>query len=106
MRHTNRVTLATILSVVFLAIMTSPSTTPAQAADVVALARRLVDTAGVDRGLCAVIGGPRDLPVQIAQCSNLLVHVREPDPSVVAIQRRLAEEAGLGIDRLIIEQGT
>lgn len=70
-----------------------------------AMARRLVKMGGVDRGLCAVIGGPRELPVQIAQCSNLLVHVREPDPSVVAIQKRLAEEAGLGIDRLIIEQG-
>jgi hypothetical protein len=31
--------------------------------------------------------------------------VREPDPSVVAIQRRLADEAGLCIDRLIVELG-
>ncbi|MHC4226700.1 MAG: outer membrane protein assembly factor BamB family protein [Planctomycetota bacterium] len=85
----------------------SPLTTTVQAGDARAgaLARKLVSMGGVDRGLCAVIGGPRDLPVQIAQCSNLLVHVREPDPSVVAIQRRLAEEAGLGIDRHIIEQG-
>ncbi len=87
--------------------MTSQLTTAVQARDAGAdaLARKLVDMGGVNRGLCAVIGGPRGLPVQIAQCSNLLVHVREPDPSVVAIQRRLAEEAGLGIDRLIIEQG-
>jgi len=85
----------------------SPLTTTVQAggAGTGALARKLVDMGGVDRGLCAIIGGRRDLPVQIAQCSNLLVHVREPDPSIVAIQRRLAEEAGLGIDRLIIELG-
>ena len=81
--------------------MINPLTTTAQAGDAGAgaLARKLVDMGGVDRGLCAVVGGPRDLPVQIAQCSNLIVRVREPDPSVVAIQRRLAEEAGLGIDR-------
>ncbi|MHC4327709.1 MAG: outer membrane protein assembly factor BamB family protein, partial [Planctomycetota bacterium] len=93
--------------VILLGILMSPLTTTVQAGDARAgaLARKLVSMGGVDRGLCAVIGGPRDLPVQIAQCSNLLVHVREPDPSVVAIQRRLAEEAGLGIDRHIIEQG-
>ena len=91
-----------------LAIMTSQLTTATQEADAGdnALARKLVDMGGVDRGLCAVIGGRHDLPVRIARCSNLLVHVREPDPSIVAIQRRLAEEAGLGIDRLIIEQGS
>lgn len=107
MHHTNRVILAATLSVTLLGIMASPSTTAVQAKDAGAdvLARKLVDMGGVDRGLCAVIGGPRGLPVQIAQCSNLLVHVREPDPSVVAIQKRLAEEAGLGIDQLIIEQG-
>ncbi|MHC4433520.1 MAG: hypothetical protein ACYTBS_16905 [Planctomycetota bacterium] len=107
MRYRNRVTLTAILSVILLAIMTSQLTMAVQAADAggSALARKLVDAGGVDRGLCAVIGGPRELPVQIAQCSNLLVHVREPDPSVVAIQRRLAEAAGLGIDRLVIEQG-
>jgi outer membrane protein assembly factor BamB len=82
------------------------ATTQAANAGADAMARKLVGMGGVDRGLCAVIGGPRDLAVQIAQCSNLLVHVREPDPSVVAIQRRLAEEAGLGIDRLIIEHGS
>jgi outer membrane protein assembly factor BamB len=91
-----------------LGIMESPLTTSVQAKDTGAdvLARKLVDMGGVDRGLCVVIGGPRDLPVHITRCSNLLVHVREPDPSVVAVQRRLAEEEGLGIDQLIIEQGT
>ena len=107
MRHPNQAVLTAILSAVLLGIMSSPLTAAVQARDTGtdALARKLVDMGGVDRGLCAVIGGPHDLPVQIAQRSNLLIHVREPDPSVVAIQKRLAEEAGLGIDRLIVEQG-
>ncbi|MHC4355463.1 MAG: class I SAM-dependent methyltransferase, partial [Planctomycetota bacterium] len=93
--------------VILVGTLMNPLNPTARAADAGAnaMARKLVGMGGVDRGLCAVIGGQRDLPVQIAQCSNLLVHVREPDPSVVAIQKRLAEEAGLGIDRLIIEQG-
>ncbi|MHC4582837.1 MAG: hypothetical protein ACYS14_15400 [Planctomycetota bacterium] len=72
MRYRNRVTLTAILSVILLAIMTSQLTMAVQAADAggSALARKLVDAGGVDRGLCAVIGGPRELPVQIAQCSN------------------------------------
>ena len=102
-----RVVLAATVVAILLGTLMSPLTTAVQARNVGAgaLARKVVNMGGVDRGLCALIGGPRDLPVQIVQCSNLLVHVREPDPSVVAIQRRLAKEAGLCIDRLIVELG-
>ncbi len=107
-QHQLRGILMAVTAVILLVTLMSPSTGTVLAKDAGAntLARKLVEMGDVDRGLCAVIGGPRDLPAQIAQCSNLLVHVREPDPSAVAIQRRLAEEAGLGIDRLIIEQGS
>ena len=70
------------------------------------LARRLVTMGGVERGLCVVIGGPSALPVQVARSSHLVVHVREPDPHVLVQKRQLAQEAGLGIDRLVIEQGS
>ena len=102
-RHTNRAILTATIAGILICLLTSSIRAADAGSD--ALARKLVDMGGVDRGLCAVIGGPHGLPVQIARCSNLLMHVREPDPEMVTVQRRLAEEAGLGIDRLIIEQG-
>jgi len=98
---------AAATSVIFCAILLGvlcPGLQAEENADSV-LARRLVNMGGVDRGLCAVIGGPSDLPVQIAQCSHLLVHAREPDPDRLVLKKRLAQDAGLGIDRLVIEQG-
>jgi outer membrane protein assembly factor BamB len=80
-------------------------TASAEETNTKALAEKLIDVVGVDRGLCAVLGGDRGLAVHIVQCSNLLVHVREPESSVVIAQRRLAEEAGIGINRLVVEQG-
>ena len=43
------------------------------------LAVKLVDLTGINQGLCAVLGGDRDLPVEMVQASNLVIHVREPD---------------------------
>jgi len=78
----------------------------ADEADTKELAEKLIDLADIDRGLCAVLGCDRDLPVQIVQSTNFLVHVREPENTAVIALQRLAEEAGLGINRLLAERGS
>jgi len=57
------------------------------------------------RGLCAVLGGDRELLVNLVPSTDLLFHVLEPRNNTVAELRALAEQAGIGIDRLVIEQG-
>jgi outer membrane protein assembly factor BamB len=93
--------------VIALAVIAVPFGAAALAADgdTPALAEKLIELAGVDRGVCAMLGSDRDLPLQVAQSSDLLVHVREPEADSAAGLRQQAEEAGLGIDRLIVEQG-
>ncbi len=107
LRYIHRITIAAVMSIVFIWILMSQLTVTAfgKEANTEALAEKLIDLVGIDRGLCAVLGGDRDLAVHIVQCSNLLVHVREPENSVVITQRRLAEEAGIGINRIVVEQG-
>ena len=77
----------------------------AEEADADALARKVMELAGVERGVCAVAGRDRDVAVRLARHSGLLVHVREPDAAAVATLRSQADEAGLGIARLIVEHG-
>lgn len=67
----------------------------------------LAEQAGFRRGLCAVLGaGDGSLPLALAEENDWLVHVREPDSSKVASLRRLADDAGLPIQRLIAEEGS
>ena len=48
------------------------------------LAERIVQRAGIPRGVCAVLGADGQLPIDLARFSELLLHVREPDPKTVA----------------------
>jgi len=107
-RYMRRTTLAATIGVILFGILMSQLTTMALAreADTKALAEKLIDLADIDRGLCAVLGCDRDLPVQIVQSTNLYVHVREPENNAVIALQRLAEEAGLGINRLLAERGS
>jgi outer membrane protein assembly factor BamB len=73
--------------------------------DKAVLASKLVERAGIRRGICAVLGRDGNLAVELAQAAELLVHVREPSASQVAELRKQADEAGFDIDRLSIEQG-
>jgi hypothetical protein len=114
-RYTRRTTFATTIGVILFGIVMSqlmdlaiPNGTAmalAREADTKALAEKLIDLADIDRGLCAVLGCDRDLPVQIVQSTNLYLHVREPENNAVITLQRLAEEAGLGINRLVAERG-
>ncbi|MCH7559251.1 MAG: PQQ-binding-like beta-propeller repeat protein, partial [Planctomycetes bacterium] len=89
-----------------LAIPNGTAIALAEEADTKALAEKIIELADIDRGLCAVLGCDSDLPVQIVQSTNLYVHVREPENDAVISLQRLAEEAGLGINRLIAERGS
>jgi len=83
-----------------------PATTyAADATQTKSLARALIERAGMRRGVLAVLGRDRDVAVQLARSSEMLVHVREPDASAVGELRSLADQAGLGLDRLAVERG-
>ena len=102
-----RTTLGAAMGLVIILSLMSPfiAAVSGEVAGGSVLAERLIDLAGMDRGLCAVLGADGDLALQIVKRSNLLVHLRDSERSVVNAQRRLAEEAGIGINRLVIEQG-
>ena len=54
------------------------------------LADDLVKSAGVERGICVLLGcGDGSCPVALARRSRLLVHVIDPDAGAVAATRRL-----------------
>jgi outer membrane protein assembly factor BamB/ubiquinone/menaquinone biosynthesis C-methylase UbiE len=71
-----------------------------------ALARELVQRAGITRGVCAVLGGEGGLPIALARSSGMLVHVREPDAARVDALRAAADKAGFDLQRLAVEQGS
>ncbi len=69
------------------------------------LAGELFQRTGIRRGLCVVLGDDVDVPLEIAQGSELLVHVRSPQTAVVETVQKQGAAAGLGITRLTAEQG-
>ncbi len=76
-----------------------PSVSPSDTAS------NLLQEVGISRGICVVVGGEATLPVELARSSDLLVHVRQPDATVAAKTREIADQAGLGIERLAIDVG-
>ena len=75
---------------------------PAVVAEV---ATGILKDGGMNRGVCAVVGGDAMLPLELARGSELLVHCRQPDENVAATVRSLSDQAGLGIDRLAVDVG-
>lgn len=82
------------------------SPAPAAPSADTALAGDLLKRAGVNRGVCAVLGGHGELPIALARASGLLIHVREPDAARVDALRQLADQAGFDIQRLAVERGS
>jgi len=70
-----------------------------------AVALELLERMGIRRGVCAVVGFDDDVALELAKSSELLVHVREESREKVEALRQRADEAGLGIDRFVAEQG-
>ncbi len=75
---------------------------PQQAAE---RAAALLKQVGVNRGLCVTVGQEAEVVLELVQSSDLLVLVREPDAKARARLQQAADEAGLGIDRLVIQAG-
>ena len=69
------------------------------------VARGLLQRAGLDRGICAVVGLDDDVALEIADTSKFLVHARDSRPDVVTALRKKADAVDIGIDRLAVEQG-
>jgi outer membrane protein assembly factor BamB len=69
------------------------------------LAAKLVERAGFQRGVCAVLGRDGEVAVELARASQWLVYVREPQSGAASELRQAGDEAKLGIDRLVVERG-
>ena len=70
------------------------------------LAQDILKLAPATPGICAVLGGPENLGVELAQKSKWLVHVRTSDAALAGKLRQLSSEKGLGLQRLTAEQGS
>ena len=67
---------------------------------------RILEQVGVSKGICVVVGGSdAQVPVEIAQASELLVYVQSADPSEVESVRKTADAAGLLGSRVYVELG-
>lgn len=100
-RHTdNRILLSLLWTGLFL-----PSIAIAATPDASKLAEQIVKHAGIPKGLCAVLGADGELPIELSKVSELLVHVRDPDPQTVTKLRKQADLSGCGINRLVIDEG-
>lgn len=67
----------------------------------------LLHRSEITRGISCVLGATDDsLPVDLAQQSELLVHVLDPDAGAVSELRSRAAAAGLSIQRLLAQTGS
>jgi len=70
------------------------------------IAKLVVEKAGINRGLCAVVGcKDSEMPLAIARQSRFLIHAMDADASAVASARKTMDEAGLYGDRVVVEKG-
>jgi len=93
----------------FALVLVTSEPSEAGAADAEQAAERaaeLLKQVRVNRGLCVVIGQDPAVILELVQSSDLTVLVREPDPAARARLQQAAVEAGLGIDRLVIQSGS
>jgi hypothetical protein len=70
-----------------------------------AAVQQVMDTSGVDRGVCCVLGFDAEAALKLVRTGDFLIHLLDPDPEVVAQVRQMADQAGLDIDRVVAEQG-
>ncbi len=69
-----------------------------------ALVKRVVETAGTDHGLCAVVGcSEREFVLDLARCTRFLVHVLDPRAAGAAATRQAVDAAGLFGSRVVVE---
>jgi outer membrane protein assembly factor BamB len=84
-----------------------PSDRPALAneSEATKVAREILGRAGINRGLCSVVGcRDGELPAALAKESRFIVHAMDADASAVASARKAADDAGLYGTRVIAEK--
>ena len=94
-----------VLSVVLLQTVAPASAPATDAQQAAATARVLLGHVGINRGLCVVVGQDPGVIMELVQSTELTVLVREPDAGRRAQLQQAANEAGLNIDRLVIQAG-
>lgn len=62
--------------------------------------------AGMKRGVCSVLGITGNLPLEIAEAGEMLVHARDPEAQAVYALRQAAVNQGLGLNRFTAETGS
>jgi outer membrane protein assembly factor BamB len=88
------------------AALVERSSPVSEANDTAAIAKRIIARAGINRGLCAVVGcGDGEMLLAVAKQSRLLVHAIDPDASAVASARKAVDDAGLYGTRVVVEKG-
>ena len=88
-----------------LVILQAATVAAADAEQSAARAAALLKQVGINRGLCVVVGQEPGVVLELVQSSDLTVLVRESDAAQRARLQQAANEAGLGIDRLVIQAG-
>jgi outer membrane protein assembly factor BamB len=76
----------------------------ATAAD--SVGQRIIERSGLQNGVAAIIGIDRALTLELAKASKLIIHVRAEDAGAVYQMRRDMNDAGFGINRIIVESGS
>lgn len=66
----------------------------------------VIEQTGVTRGIAAILGADWKLATELVHGTELLIYVREPNSDAADAFRQRLRDAGLGIDRVVIEQGT
>ncbi len=67
---------------------------------------QLLAKAGMKRGVCSVLGITGNIPLEIAEAGEMLVHVRDPQTKSIYAQRQAAANLGFGLDRFTAETGS
>ena len=85
-----------------LAIVSLLQPTNSWAADRDQLVKSLLEQVKVKRGVCLVLGRDGAVAIDLATESELLFAVREPDATQAGELRKLADQSGLGMQRLVV----
>jgi len=104
---TSRLAVSSFLALLGLSPISADQTilVAAETSSIKQLVSTILDRGKVDRGICAVLGTDDQLPIELAKQSELLIYIREPHTEKVEPLRVRADEAGFGIERIVIEQG-
>ncbi len=65
--------------------------------------QQVVGQTGTDRGVCSMLGFDSDVALRLVQSTQLLVHILDQDAGTVKRVRQIALDAGVGIDRAVIQ---